>query len=298
MALTTEKNGQIKKADAAQGNDLAGLLKRMEGEIARALPKHINPDRMARVALTALRTTPKLAQCSATSFAGSILACAQLGLEPNTPMGMAYLIPRNMSVKQPDGSFRKEMTCTLIIGYQGFLDIARRSGQVTGIYAYTVHEGDKFRVRLGLDPDIEHEPLAEDRRAVTYTHVYAVAKLKDGDPIFVVLQRAEVNARKDRSAAKDDGPWETDHLAMVRKTAVRALWAWLPKSVEMQRADTYDATADKGRPVLPEMDDSTARTLLAAGVAIPREPIDAEGETVDGETGEATPAKSEGTPFD
>lgn len=300
--LATKPTGEIKGngAKADEDNSLKTLVRRMEGEIARALPKHINPDRMARVALTALTTTKDLARCSAPSFAGCILACAQLGLEPNTPMGMAYLIPRNMSVKQPDGKFAKVMTCTLIIGYQGFLDIARRSGKVTGVYAYTVHEGDRFVYKLGLSPDIIHEPLAEDRRAATYTHVYAVAKLRDGDPVFVVLQRAEVDARRDRSAAKEDGPWVTDHLAMVRKTAVRALWAWLPKSVEMQRVDTYDEAAEKGRPVLPEMDDSTARTLLSAGVTMPREPIDAEGETVDQETGEvsATTPAAEKTPFD
>lgn len=289
MALNTEKNGQIKKADGAEDNSLKGLLRRMNGEIARALPKHINPDRMARVAMTALTTTPGLAECSAASFAGCILACAQLGLEPNTPMGMAYLIPRRMKGAQ---------TCTLIIGYQGFLDIARRSGKVTGIYAYTVHEGDEFSYRLGLSPDIEHVPTGEDRRAATYTHVYAVAKLRDADPIFVVLQRGEVDARRARSAASASGPWETDHLAMVRKTAIRALWAWLPKSVEMQRVDTYDEAGEKGRAALPEMDDSTARTLLAAGVAIPREPIDAEGETVDADTGEVTPAKGNETSFD
>jgi len=251
---------------------------------------------------------PKLAQCSASSFAGCILACAQLGLEPNTPMGMAYLIPRMMTVKDADGKFRKEMTCTLIIGYQGFLDIARRSGQVRGIYAYTVHEGDKFRVTLGLSPNIEHEPIAEDRRASTYTHVYCVAKLKDADPIFVVLQRAEVDARKDRSGAKDDGPWVTDQLAMVRKTSVRALWAWLPKSVEMQRADDVEGAAEKGRPALPEMDQQTANALLSAGVTMPRDQaFDTEGETADAETGEASQndhpgneraAKPEKTPFD
>lgn len=286
--LSTTKNGEIRGGNgsaAESAGDLAGLLKRMGGEIARALPRHINPERMARVALTALRSTPGLAECSAPSFAGCILACAQLGLEPNTPMGMAYLIPRNNT--RIGG---KE--CTLIIGYQGFLDIARRSGQVTGIYAYTVHEGDEFRYQLGLSPDVHHVPKAEDRRADTYTHVYAVAKLREGDPVFVVLQRAEVDARRARSAASKSGPWVTDHLAMVRKTAIRALWAWMPKSVEMQRADDVDASADKGRIALPEMDEQTSRALLAAGVAMPREStVEADGETVDADTGEVSPMR-------
>jgi recombination protein RecT len=282
MAIHTTKNGEIKKADDGGGGDLAGLLRRMGGEIARALPKHVHPDRMARVMLTALRTVPGLSECTPASFLGCVITLSQLGLEPNTPMGMAYLIPRNnarLGTKE----------CTLIIGYQGFLDIARRSGQVTGIYAYTVHEGDEFRCHLGLTPDVHHVPSAIDRTAATYTHVYAVAKLREGDPVFVVLQRAEVDARRNRSAASKSGPWVTDHLAMVRKTAVRALWTWMPKSVEMMTAEVVDHASDVGRAAVPELDDQTARALLSAGVAMPQEPVETAGETVDAETGEVTP---------
>ena len=83
MSLHTSGNGQIKKADS--GETLAGMLKKMEGEIARALPKHVNPDRMARVMLTALRTVPGLAECSPASFLGCVITLSHLGLEPNTP---------------------------------------------------------------------------------------------------------------------------------------------------------------------------------------------------------------------
>jgi recombination protein RecT len=278
MAIHTTKNGEIKKADDGGGGDLAGLLRRMGGEIARALPKHVNPDRMARVMLTALRTVPGLSECTPASFLGCVITLSQLGLEPNTPLGLAYLIPRRN---------KGTMECTAIIGYQGFLDLGRRGGAT--VYAHTVHAGDEFAYELGLRPDLRHVPKAEDRSAVTYTHVYAVARMRDGEPIFVVLTRAEVDARRKRSAAGSNGPWVTDHLAMVRKTAVRALWTWMPKSVEMMTAEVVDHASDVGRAAVPELDDQTARALLSAGVAMPQEPVETAGETVDAETGEVTP---------
>jgi recombination protein RecT len=88
--VKTTNNGGVQKRPPS----LADLLQQSKSQIALALPKHLTPDRMARLFLTALRTTPKLAQCTPDSFLASIMTLAQLGLEPNTPLGQAYLIPR------------------------------------------------------------------------------------------------------------------------------------------------------------------------------------------------------------
>lgn len=214
------------------GQKLAGLVQRMAPELSRALPKHVNADRMARIVLTALRINPKLAETSEASFLGAVLTAAQLGLEVNTPLGHAYLIP-----------YGRE--CQLIIGYQGMIDLARRSGAITNLVAYAVHEGDEFVYTLGLEPTLEHEPSrAADRDRKPVSHVYAVAHQKDGPPIFVVLTWSEVMARRARSRSANNGPWKTDTTAMALKTAVRQLWKWLPKSIEMQRAAALEAVDD------------------------------------------------------
>lgn len=229
----TTGNGQIVPR-TQQDNSLPALLTRMGPEIARALPKHVTAERMSRIALTALRTNPKLGDCTPGSFLGSVLSAAQLGLEPNTPLGHCYLIP-----------YKRE--CTLQLGYQGMLELARRSGMVRAIYAYAVRDRDEFSYELGLDPTVKHVPAKDDEREKRpITHVYAVAKLKDGEPVFTVMTRAQVEEIRRRSRAANDGPWVTDWEQMALKTAIRRLYKWLPKSAEIANAVALDEAPEHG----------------------------------------------------
>jgi len=270
----TESNGQIVPKGKNQAT-LANLVDKMKGEIARALPKHIDPDRMARVATTALRTVKNLDACDAASFLGCLLQCSQLGLEPNTLLQEVSLIPRlNKNTNRYE--------CTLIIGYQGHMTLARRSGQVNAIFAFEVREGDEFTYELGLAPSLTHKPSGDaDREDKPITYVYAVAKLLSGETQFVALSRAQVLKRKARGAG---GPaWKTDEAEMFKKTAIRALTKYLPRSTQQAQAEAIEQAVDDGR-VPPSFDlpEETARALLREGVI-----IDAEtGETVDPETGE------------
>src|SRR6185503_8153679 len=231
----TEANGQIVPRTDKPKEGLAELLTKMSPEIARAVPKHVNPDRMVRIALTSLRMNPDLLKCTPASFLGCVMSAAQLGLEIGGPLALAYLIP-----------YKTE--CTLIVSYRGMMNLARRSGMVQAIYAYDVREGDKFSYRLGLSPNIDHEPSEDPaREEKPITHVYAVAKLKDGEPIFTVLTRAQVEKFRQRSRAKDAGPWVTDFAAMALKTAVRRLFTWLPQSSEMALAAAIDEAPELGQ---------------------------------------------------
>lgn len=262
----TEPNGQIIPRTERK-DDLATLLQKMSPEIARAVPKHVNPDRMVRIALTSLRMNPDLLNCSPASFLGCVMSAAQLGLEIGGPLALAYLIP-----------FKKE--CTLIVSYRGMMNLARRSGMVTAIYAYDVREGDKFNYRLGLSPNIEHEPSElPDREEKKITHVYAVAKLKDGEPIFTVLTLAQIQKYRNRSRAKDSGPWTTDFTAMALKTAVRRLFTWLPQSSEMALAAALDEAPELGQRQAAVWDPSVTEALQSQGHDVAGElaPVEAEG---------------------
>lgn len=274
----TNASGQIQRS-RAPGSDLATFLTRdLAPQIKTALPKHLDSDRMARIALTALRTTPKLGECDKYSFAAAILSSAQLGLEVNTPLGHAYLIPR---MNRRAG----QMECNLQLGYQGMLELARRSGMVSSIFAHTVHEGDEFEETLGLDPDLRHVPNHDvDRTERNMTHVYAVAVMKDGGRQFVVLSKREVIKRKN---VGQSGPaWKDHFLAMARKTAVRALFTWIPKSPEMARAGALDDHSAGAVPREAAIDVQvhdavTNLGVLPAGDAEPSESVD-----IDQETGE------------
>lgn len=263
---TRDASGQIQRQSGNGGGGGGDsldkfLLKTLAPQIAVALPKHLTADRMTRIALTALRTTPKLSLCDTWSFAACVLQAAQLGLEINTPLGHAYLIPRR-NRRREERTGDKSLECTLQIGYQGMIDLARRSGQVSTIYSFTVHDSDDFEYELGLDPKLRHIPKCDNPTEQNMLFVYAVAALKgdEHDRQFVVLPKRTVNQRKARGQG---GPaWDTDYLAMARKTAVRALFTWLPKSPEMARASTLDDREVTGH-ALPAVIDAAVVDQLA-----------------------------------
>lgn len=237
MSVPTAANGQIQRREEKPETPLVRLLETMKTEIARALPKHIAPDRMARVTLTALRTTKDLARCTPQSFLACVMTLSQLGLEPSNGLGFAWLIPRK---NKKMGTIE----CTVIIGYQGLMELARRSGQIRSISATAVYEGDEYEVRYGLHPDVTHRPnWTAPRTPARLVGAYAVARVKDSDdPIFVFVPRLEIEAARKRGAsgAGVSTPWDTDYEAMALKTAVRRLFRWLPKSVEMSIASVAD----------------------------------------------------------
>jgi recombination protein RecT len=250
----TTKTGEIVPRNGAAKTDLPAMLEKLRPEIARAVPRHINPDRMLRIALTCLRMNEDLMKCSPASFLGAVMAASQLGLEIGGPLAQAYLLP-----------FKQE--CTLVVGYRGMLNLARRSGLVTSIYAYEVREGDKFMYRLGLDPTIEHEPSADaEREMKPITHVYAVARIKDADPVFMVLTKAQVDTYRKRSRASGSGPWVTDYVAMALKTVVRRLFTWIPQSTEMATAAAIDEAPERGISQLAVGDPGVLGVLEAHGV--------------------------------
>jgi recombination protein RecT len=207
----------------------SGDLQKMLPQLQAALPRHIKPERFARIVLTAVRKNPKILECSTASVMGSIVTSAQLGLEPDGVLGEAWLVP-----------YKGE--CQLIIGYQGFIKLAWQSGMVEDVYAEIVYEKDHFKWHLGTDRRIVHRP-SPDPDCGEITHVYAAVKIKGGGTPFVVLTIGAVERIRERSRAKD-GPWFTDYEAMVKKTAIRQLQKWIPKSKEQARAAALDELAD------------------------------------------------------
>jgi recombination protein RecT len=220
----------VSTAVAQRQNTLANLIERQKGEIARALPRHLDPDRLARIATTVMRQTPQLGQADPASFLGALMTCAQLGLEPG-PLGHAYLVP-----------FRNgrsgTVEVTFIPGYRGLIDLARRSGQVQSVQARVVYDSDAFDYAFGLNPRLDHVPSG---RLGVVTHAYAVVRYKgDEGADFDVMTKAEVDAIRARSKSSEKGPWVTDYAEMAKKTVLRRLLKSAPMSVEYQQAIAQD----------------------------------------------------------
>lgn len=241
-AVATKTTG-TEVAERKRPATIAGLLTdpAIKAQMALALPKHMTADRLARIALTEVRKVPALSRCDQASFLGAIMQCASLGLEPGGALGHAYLLPFE--------NRKKGITeVQFIVGYRGMIDLARRSGQIISIEARTVHQADKFRVALGLEPKLEHEPAwdAEDRGPLRF--VYAVAKLHGGGVQFEVMSRAEIEKVRAQSKAGQSGPWVSHFDEMAKKTVIRRLFKFLPVSIEISRAVGLDEQAEAGLP--------------------------------------------------
>ena len=199
---------------------LRDVVVAMQDDIAKALPKVITPERFTRIALSALSNNPKLYECSKLSFLGALMNSAQLGLEPNTPLGQAYLIPYYNNKE-------KRLECQFQIGYKGLLDLAYRSGEISMIQAYIVYENDTFEYELGLEPILKHKPAPSNRGNMTYA--YAMFKLKNGGQSFIVMSKDDIlNYGRRYSKTFNAGPWQTDFEAMAKKTVLKQLLKYAP----------------------------------------------------------------------
>jgi recombination protein RecT len=231
-----------------EGMNVLQFLTKKQDEFSKVIPKHMDSERMMRLALSAINTTPHLAECTIQSVAVSLMACSALGLEPNTPLGHAYLIPFNQKVKR-DGRWTKEYRCNLIVGYKGYIELFYRSGAVSSAMAYPVFDCDEFDWTYGLNPTLNHKPSRDSDRYLPQrlTHVYPVIRLKNGDPIWEVFDRGQIETHRARSMAKDSGPWVTDYIAMALKTGIRAINKWVPFSVDkVAAANQAEALIETG----------------------------------------------------
>lgn len=265
-----QKQGGQMSAAKAEKKTMQAYIKAMEPAIKKALPSVITPERFTRMVLSALSSTPKLAECSPQSFLAAMMTAAQLGVEPNTALGQAYLLPyRNHG----------QMECQFQLGYKGLIDLAYRSGEVSVIQAHTVYENDVFEYELGMDPKLRHVPAKADRgEAVAY---YAMFKTKDGGYGFEVMSVDDVQRhaqRYSKSYGSGSSPWRSNFDEMAKKTVLKRALKYAPLKSDFVRGVAQDET------IKAELSDEM--------YAVPDETVfETEGEeigstAVDAETGE------------
>lgn len=226
-----------KEEGAVARPSLADEIKRMESQFALAAPKGAEAQQLVRDALTCLRQNPKLAECEATSVLGALMTCAQLGLRPGV-LGHAWLLPFWDSKSRT----RKAQ---FVIGYQGLVELAHRSGRIADIIARTVYEGDEFDVAYGLSDTLVHKPDldGDEKNPVAY---YAIVRFTNGGHAFYVMSHKKMLAYKQKHATARNkegevfGPWKDEFEGMAHKTCVRQLSKWMPKSTDLATALAAD----------------------------------------------------------
>ncbi len=223
----------------------------MQKRIASVLPRHMTPERMIKIAVSAISRNPLLLQCTTESVMKSVIISSELGLELNGSLGHAYLVPFKNNKKNGDG-WTSVHEAQLIVGYKGMVELARRSGSVLGVQARAVYENDKFSYEYGLHPKLSHTPC-DSGDPGKLIRVYAVAYYKNDYSEFTVLNLPEVDRHRAKSKAKDSGPWVTDYEAMALKTAVRVLMKLSPQSPELARAIEVEERGERGEVGLSDL---------------------------------------------
>lgn len=219
----------------ARRPDTRATVQSMAGEYQKALPKGVEATRFIRDAMTLLSSTPRLEEVDQMSFVGALMTCAQLGLRPGVgALGEAYVIPFKGKAQ-------------FILGYQGMTALAYRSGLLTSVQAHAVHENDTFEIRYGSDDHLIHVPAVRGPRGEAYGY-YAMVKVQGGGYVFEYMSIEDMRDHMERFALARNrqgqivGPWRDDFDAMARKTMVRKLWPYMPRSTEMTTAAAVDGS--------------------------------------------------------
>ncbi|MFR4872948.1 MAG: recombinase RecT [Dialister invisus] len=271
----TKRTNQMQEAQQ-KDTSLKGLIKAMEPEIKKALPSVITPERFTRMVFTALSSTPKLQQCTPQSFLGAMMQAAQLGLEPNTPVGQAYLIPyKNKGIQE----------CQFQLGYKGLIDLAYRSGEIKDIQAHEVYENDVFEYEFGLEPKLKHIPATHDRGEIIM--YYAVFHIVNGGYGFEVMSKEDIiNHAKKTSQSYDSSysPWAKYFDEMSKKTVIKKCLKYAPIKTDFVRALSSDETIKST--ITEHMADEPDETVT---INVESSPVEDIPDNVDPETGEIKP---------
>lgn len=217
--------------------ELSTFMSRLKGQMTLALPKHMNADRMTRLALTAFSTNPDLQLCTHDSIAGSIMVAAQMGLEPGVN-GQGYLIPY-------------KGRCTFVPGWKGIVDIANRSGR-SSVWTGAVFVGDEFDYAMGDRPFITHKPGRSLGNANDLLYVYAVGRVRDSEwPIIEVWPMEKIWAHRDHYNKVGKRHYSFENPEMyARKVPLLQVLKYMPSSIELAVALDVSNATESGKGVV------------------------------------------------
>jgi len=218
---------------ARRKQQLKGLLseENFKKSLLDVLPKHLTPERVVKMVLLAASRQPRIFECTDASIIKAAITSGQLGLDCSGTLGQAYLVPYfNGKIKKYEVQF--------IPGYQGLISLARRSGEIRRIESRIVCENDKFEFEYGFNQNLRHIPNLQNPGPMSC--VYAIAEFVDGSKQLEIMTAKQIEGIKNRSKAKNAGPWVTDYGEMARKTVVRRLFKYLPCSTELEVAIEAD----------------------------------------------------------
>jgi recombination protein RecT len=218
--------------------EFSAFMERMKPQMALALPKHMNADRMARLALTAFSSSRDMQACEFRTIASSLMTAGAMGLEPGVN-GAGYLIAY-------------KGVCTFVPGWKGLVDLVSRSGRAT-VWTGAVFEGDAFDYALGDRPYVRHQP-GDETDPAKLTHVYAVGRVNGSDyPVIEVWSMRKVWKHRDALNKQGTKHYSYRHPEMyARKVPLLQVLKYMPSSIEVANAIAVAEAAEAGRSAVIE----------------------------------------------
>lgn len=235
------------------------------------LPDAAAVSRFRRVVIQALMKNPELLECTPESVVRSVFEAAAMGLEPTGASGGAHLVPYNVKVsKNPE---RYEKQAQLIPDYRGIIRlVTKEPTQLLSLEARVVKEGDEFAYAEGTEAVVHHVPsLSPQRSAKATTHVYAIARLKNGTSIPDVMDHAAVERIQKRGRGAAFSPWASDWDEMAKKTVIKRISKILPVRPEVRSILVREDELGDGEPGSPAAAPTgpTKVSRLAQRLAVP-----------------------------
>lgn len=233
-ALKTAVTG--KPADKEQNPVAAfsGFLDRFKPQMKMALPKHLTPDRMARLAVTAFSTNEGLQRCEPKTIVGSIMTAATLGLEIGVD-GQGFLVPYGR-------------TCQFVPGWKGLVDLVNRSGNGT-VYTGVIYKDQEYTYTDGSRRElaIHNETDLDDPNDIT--HAYAIGWVKGASmPIIELWRVSKIKKHRDRYNKQSTKHYSFRDFEMyARKIPLLQVIKYMPKSIELHNAIALNDAAEMGR---------------------------------------------------
>lgn len=221
---------------------LRGTFDKLGPELMKAIPakfaEYFPPERLLRIAMTTIRTSKNLWKCPEGSIIAGIMLAAQHGLEIDM-RGQAWLVPRKHYGKY-QANFQ--------IGYQGYLELVRRTDKIIDIEAHIQYENDSFSYQFGDDPRIDHQPARTNRGVME--SCYAIAYFKNSNhKKRYVMEREDIEYIRDQCVKgldKEDHVWNKWPVPMWKKTTLIQLCKLLPMSYTAQNIIALDELDSAG----------------------------------------------------
>jgi recombination protein RecT len=168
-----------------------------------------------------------------------VLNISNIKLSLNPAAKECYLIPRWNGMS-------KMMECVLEPSYVGLVKLLTDAGSIKGMSCNLVYEGDTFSIDLATNvKPVVHSPSLSKSKRGNVIGAYALATFSDNSRQVEWMDIEDINVIRERSEtykAFVDGKiksctWVTDYGEMARKTVIKRIYKYLPRTEKMKIVD-------------------------------------------------------------